>query len=426
LNVQLKFEGALMNVMNTVSEGAPVLDDAARGGLAPWTYFNRELFDIEQEELFRRHWQLACHVSDVPAAGDWYAFDIVGERAIIVRGKDGVVRAFHNVCRHRGSRVVAGEKGRCKTAMVCPFHGWSFNLDGTLRAVPKARTFPKLDPLEHGLIPVEHEIWHGFIFVRFKQGPQATVAELMAGHETEAAAYRLGEIKPYVPQTRELMEVNWKSVRDVDNEGYHVPVAHPALHDLYGQHYRDSRYVAGVNRSEGRINGVSPRCWSVRNYVKLRPKMTYLPAEAHDRWVYLGVFPNLVLMLYPELIGFYQEVPIGVGKTIQRMAYYAPAADSREARAARYLAHRIDKMTGAEDTQLIKWSWEAMQSSGFNGLILSDLEAGVRDYHDILRRSIPVSALEVEPPPGQVGIVNQSLRAGRAQAGRNVSEAFGK
>ena len=109
---------------------------------------------------------------------------------------------------------------------------------------------------------------------------------------------------------------------------------------------------------------------------------------------------------------------MGVGKTIQRMAYYAPAGDSREARAARYLAHRIDKMTGAEDTQLIKWSWEAMQSSGFNGLILSDLEAGVRDYHDILRRSIPVAALEEEPPPGQVGIVNQSLRAAGAQAGR--------
>jgi hypothetical protein len=87
--------------------------------------------------------------------------------------------------------------------------------------------------------------------------------------------------------------------------------------------------------------------------------------------------------------------------------------DTREAKIARYLAYRIDRTTGAEDTQLIRWSWEAMQSSGFSGMILSDLEAGVRDYHDLLRRTVPVTALEQEPPRGQVITVNQSLMAAR-------------
>jgi phenylpropionate dioxygenase-like ring-hydroxylating dioxygenase large terminal subunit len=398
-----------MNAIDFVTPNR--LTDDERAGLPPWTYFNKELFQIEQEELFRRHWQLACHVSDIPKDGDWTTFDIAGERALVVRGKDNVVRAFHNVCRHRGSRVVAGESGRCKSAMVCPFHGWSYNLDGTLRAVPKAKTFPKLDPVTHGLVPVEHEIWHGFVFVRFKPGPQGSVAELMAQHATEAANYRLAEIKPYAPQTRDILEVNWKAVRDVDNEGYHVPIAHPALHDLYGQQYEDGRPKAGVSRSEGRISGVSPRFWSVRNYVKHRPVMEHLPEDARGRWVYLGMFPNLVIMLYPDLVGFYQELPVEVGKTVQRMAYYAPSADSREAKVARYLAHRIDRVTGAEDAQLIKWSWESMQSSGFSSMILSDLEAGVRDYHDMLRRSIPVSALIEEPVKGQVETINQTLLA---------------
>lgn len=389
------------------------LGDDERDGLPPWTYFNKELFQIEQDELFRRHWQLACHVSDIPRDGDWTTFDIAGERALIVRGKDDVVRAFHNVCRHRGSRVVAGESGRCKSAMVCPFHGWSYNLDGTLRAVPKAKTFPRLDPATHGLVPLEHEIWNGFVFVRFKQGSQPSVATLMAPHEAEAEGYRLTDIKPYSPQTRDIMEVNWKAVRDVDNEGYHVPIAHPALHDLYGQHYRDERLKDGVARSEGRISGVSPRFWSVRNYVKHRPDMAHLSEEAKGRWVYLGMFPNLVIMLYPDLIGFYQELPLEVGKTVQRMAYYAPDIDSREAKVARYLAHRIDRVTGAEDTQLIKWSWEAMQSSGFSTIILSDLEAGVRDYHDRLRETIPVATLIDEPARGQVETINQTLLAAR-------------
>ncbi|MGE3829819.1 MAG: aromatic ring-hydroxylating dioxygenase subunit alpha [Parvibaculaceae bacterium] len=399
--------------MNAIDLAPHQLADDQRSGLPPWTYFNRELFDIEQEELFRRHWQLACHVSDVPQPGDWCTFDIAGERALIVRGKDNVVRAFHNVCRHRGSRVVAGERGKCKSAMVCPFHGWSFNLDGTLRAVPKAKTFPKLDPVAHGLVPLEYEIWHGFVFIRFKPGPQPSVAELLAIHSEEASNYRLTEIKPYLPQTREMMGVNWKAVRDVDNEGYHVPIAHPALHDLYGLHYKDSRPANGVSRSEGRISGVSPRFWSVRNYVKHRPQMEHLPAESRDRWVYLGMFPNLVIMLYPDLIGFYQELPVDVNKTVQRMAYYAPPVETREAELARYLAYRIDRTTGAEDTQLIKWSWESMQSSGFSGMILSDLEAGVRDYHDLLRQTVPVTALEREPPSGQVVTVNQSLMAAR-------------
>lgn len=399
--------------MNMIDPAPRQLADDQRGGLAPWTYFNRELFDIEQEELFRRHWQLACHVSDVPQPGDWCTFDIAGERALVVRGKDNVVRAFHNVCRHRGSRVVAGERGKCKSAMVCPFHGWSFNLDGTLRAVPKAKTFPKLDPVAHGLVPLEHEIWQGFVFIRFKAGPQPSVSELLAVHSEEASGYRLSEIRPYLPQSRDLMEVNWKAVRDVDNEGYHVPIAHPALHDLYGLHYKDGRPRQGVSRSEGRISGVSPRFWSVRNYVQHRPTSEHLPPESRDRWVYLGMFPNLVIMLYPELVGFYQELPVAVNKTVQRMAYYARPDDSREAKAARYLAYRIDRTTGAEDTQLIKWSWESMQSSGFSGMILSDLEAGVRDYHDTLRRTVPVTALEQEPPSGQVVTVNQSLMAAR-------------
>jgi phenylpropionate dioxygenase-like ring-hydroxylating dioxygenase large terminal subunit len=109
--------------MIQADRASTTLGDAERGGLAPWTYFSEELFETEKEELFRKHWQLACHISDVPDPGDWYSFDIVGERAIVVRGKDNVVRAFHNVCRHRGSRVVAGERGTCKSAIVCPFHG---------------------------------------------------------------------------------------------------------------------------------------------------------------------------------------------------------------------------------------------------------------------------------------------------------------
>ena len=79
-----------------------------RNGLPGWTYFNQELLELEKDELFRKHWQLACHVNDVPAPGDYLTFDVADERALVLRGHDGVVRAFHNLCRHRGSRVNGG------------------------------------------------------------------------------------------------------------------------------------------------------------------------------------------------------------------------------------------------------------------------------------------------------------------------------
>lgn len=377
----------------------PKLDDSRRGGLPAWTYFSPAFFEIEKRELFRKHWQLACHQSDVPHPGDWLSFDIAGERALVVRGKDGVVRAFHNACRHRGSRVAAGEKGSCKSALVCPFHGWSYGLDGRLRAVPRANTFPKLDAIRDGLAPVACEIWQGFVFVRFADGPQGSVADLMRPHAAAFEGFGLDAFVPLAPITRDELPANWKSVRDVDNEGYHVPVAHPALHDLYGHAYHDGRLANGVSRSVGRLAGNSDALWSVRNYLKHREQNSEIAAESRDSWTYFGLFPNLVIMLYPEIVGFYQEIPLAPGKTIQRMGYYQPATGSRAARATRYLALRIDRATGAEDAELIKWSWEAMQSSAFRGLMLSDLEAGVRDWHDKIRELIPAANTAEERLP---------------------------
>ena len=86
-------------------------NDHDRKGLPAWSYFNTEMLEMEKDLLFRSHWQLVCHANDLPDPGDFVTLDCVGERALVIRGKDGALRAFHNLCRHRGSRVVAGEQG---------------------------------------------------------------------------------------------------------------------------------------------------------------------------------------------------------------------------------------------------------------------------------------------------------------------------
>lgn len=400
----------------SVSDRAPLplaLGQHERGGLPWWTYFSPELLELEKTELFRKCWQLACHVSDVPEPGDYLCFDIVGERALVVRGKDGVVRAFHNVCRHRGSRVVADAQGQCRSALVCPFHGWSYNFDGTLKAVPQRRTLPDLDPVEHGLVPLDHEIWNGFVFVRFLASEQPPVARLLADYAADAAPYLLAEVRPLGGVETDELAVNWKAVRDVDNEGYHVAMAHPALHDLYGRQYADQRHRSGMARAFAEFNPGPGRLWSVRHYKKLLPEADHLPEDHRRAWWYMGLFPNTVLMFYPDCIGFYQEHPLAVDRTVQRIAYYGLPDERREMKLARYLSYRIDRSTGEEDKQLISWSWEAMQSSAFSGYILSDLEAGVRDYHDRLRQVIPAVSLEEEPSAGLLAEVNAALVEGR-------------
>ena len=200
---------------------------------------------------------------------------------------------------------------------------------------------------------------------------------------------------------RQEIAANWKAVRDVDNEGYHVPVAHPALYDLYGRHYTDEAMVAGVSRSTGRINDEPARKWSVQALPEDQALAAgRRSAKKHENWNYVGMFPNLVFSLYPEHIGFYQEWPASPERTVQRGRSFALPDDRREMMLARYLAQRIDRETAAEDTRLIVWSSEAAKSSAYSGVILSDLEVGVRAYHDALRELMPVFGLACEPAPG--------------------------
>lgn len=389
---------------------APELEnDWDRSGLPPWAYNSEELLGLEQDLLFRRHWQLAGHACDIPEAGAYFCFDVAGERAIVIRGRDGEIRAFHNVCRHRGSRVVAEPEGTCKSAMVCPFHGWTYNLDGTFRSAPAPRTLPELDPVETGLKPVEMELWHGFIFLRFLPGPQPSIADMMARHEAELAPYRLDDLISDGGFWHDELAVNWKCVRDVDNEGYHVPMAHPALQDLYGKSYRDEPFENGTARTFATFNEGEGKLWSVRHYKKILPCKKSLPESHRSAWLYIGVFPNSVIEFHPEGISYYQEFPEGVSQTRMRGAAYRWENQSRETELARYLGMRINRDTSEEDVQLIIWSQEATASSAYDGFILSDLEYGVKSYHDELRKLMPVLNADEEPVPGTLESVNQSL-----------------
>lgn len=383
-----------------------------RRGLPGWTYHSAALLELEKETLFRSHWQLACHVSDLAEPGQYLTLDIAGDRALVLRDQDNVIRAFHNICRHRGSRLVTAETGACRNALVCPFHGWVYNLDGTLRGAAQPQSFPPLDRKAFGLTPIESEIWMGFVFLRFSPGPQPSVATLMAPVAEELGHYQPEHMIPAGPCFQMESPVNWKSVRDVDNEGYHVAMAHPALQDLYGSTYRDEPFQNGISRSYGTYDPHAGRRWSVRHYVRIAPEPMHLPPQLRHAWVYYGLFPNTVIATTPQTVLFYQEFPLDVNRTLLRSAVYRHKSESRQARLARYLAARIDRDTTAEDVQLTIWSNEAMASRAFQGFYLSDLEYGVRSHHDHLRAALPVMTLADAPGETEIAGVNRRLSNG--------------
>ncbi|WP_425045802.1 aromatic ring-hydroxylating oxygenase subunit alpha [Primorskyibacter sp. S87] len=385
--------------------------DWDRRGLPGWCYHSPSLLELEKNELFKTHWQIACHISDIPEVGSFLSFDFCGERALILRDRDSEVRAFHNICRHRGSRLVAKEQGKCANALVCPFHGWVYNLDGTLRGAARPESFPDLDKNAFGLQPLEMEIWHGFVFIRMRPGPQPMVADLLAPIEGEIAAYNMADHVPTDGMWTEESPVNWKSIRDVDNEGYHVALAHPALQDLYGSTYVDEPYVDGVSKSDGRFTPTKGRRWAVRNYKKFSKPQPHLSEHLHKSWLYFGIFPNAVIATTPETVLFYQEFPLSVGKSVIRSATYRNPNEDRQQRAARYLAARIDRETVEEDIQLTIWSNESMASDSFEGFYLSDLEYGVRSHHDHLRRILPIYNVEDTPREDEIVKLNASLSA---------------
>ncbi|NUB46237.1 aromatic ring-hydroxylating dioxygenase subunit alpha [Fertoebacter nigrum] len=393
-------------------------EGADRRGLPAWTYRSAALFDLERRQLFLTHWQLAGHASDLPAVGDWLTFDLLGERAMVIRGRDGTLRAFHNLCRHRGARVVDGAQGQCKGALVCPFHGWVYNLDGTLRGAARPESFGAMDRADFGLKPIEMQIWHGFLFLRFAPGPQPDVAVWLAPFDADFRGYRTAGVLPVqVPDWSTTLPVNWKSVRDVDNEGYHVAMAHPALQDLYGRSYRDMTLPDGLSHSTAEFGDQPGRRWSVKHYVKLAPLQAWLPAHLQKAWNYYGLFPNTVIAFTPESVMFYQDIPLSAGQTRLTGRLYRHPQEDRAMRAARHLAYRIDRETSAEDQQLIVWSNESMASSAFEGFHLSDLEHGVRAHHDQLRQVLPVTRLEDAPPEGEMASLNEKLLKDAARSG---------
>ena len=371
--------------------------------LPGWLYHDAEFLNAEKRAFLRAAPQVVCHDSDIAAPGEWRSLDYLGESVIVMRGDDGLARAFANVCRHRGSRLVDGDAG-CAKVLTCPYHAWSYSRAGDLVGVPHRAEYPGLDPDQLGLVPVALERWNGFLFVTLDTGAPS-VAEMMAPFEAEVAPYRFADLRAIGRVTLRSRALNWKTIADNYSDGLHIPIGHPGLTRLFGRSYRiEAR--EWVDRMEGELRDDVSTNPSERAYQHFLPEAEHLPPSHRRKWLYYKLFPNVAFDIYPDQVDFMQFLPVSSTETVIREISYAlPDAglagrQRREMKAARYLNWRINRRVNDEDTELIARVQAGMGSPNYIAGPLGTSEVCLRSFAQKLRRLIPEARLQRPPPPG--------------------------
>jgi phenylpropionate dioxygenase-like ring-hydroxylating dioxygenase large terminal subunit len=365
--------------------------------LPGWLYRDPEYFAVEMERVIRPSWQVVCHASDIPAAGEWRTIDYLGESVLVIRGQDGDIRAFSNVCRHRASRVVSGAAG-CAKRLTCPYHAWTYGLDGRLIGVPRKSEYPGLDMARLGLVPIELERWHGFLFVRLAPGGPS-VAEMMAPYESEIACYRFDALEAIGRVTLRPRDVNWKNIADNYSDGLHINVAHPGLTRLFGRGY-GIQAEEHVDRMSGDLLDRPSANPSERAYQHFLPGVPHLPRERQRRWLYFKLWPNVAFDIYPDQVDFMQFLPVSPMQTLIREISYAIPDGRREMKAARYLNWRINRRVNEEDSALIEGVQLGMGSATYTPGPLGESEVCLKSFARKLRRLIPEANLDRPPGAG--------------------------
>jgi phenylpropionate dioxygenase-like ring-hydroxylating dioxygenase large terminal subunit len=369
--------------------------------LPAWVYSHPELARLERERVLMPSWQIVCHVNSIPKAGDYATFDLGPESVLVLRDRDGSIRAFHNVCRHRGARLLDGA-GTCPATITCPYHGWTYRHDGALIGMPVKESFPGLNRADHGLKSVRTDIAFGFVFVCLAPDSEFGLPQpvsLMWGKlGEELAAYRCEEMVPLSPISSDVWNVDWKIAMDNYLESYHVPIGHPGLFRMFTPDYEDQATVPGVARGSSWLREKRSPRWSEGLYQSLIGRaVAHLPEDQRRVWRFYSALPNLGIDVYPDQMDFFQVLPAGPGKCIIRGAVFGLPNTTREMRAVRFLSNRINASVNNEDRWLCERVQRGLASSSYRPGPLSQLEGCMLEFHDLLRERIPEFRLPAAP-----------------------------
>lgn len=364
-----------------------------------------ENFAKEKEAIWRKAWMSIGHTMDAPEKGSYFVYDLPTFKIslLVIRGQDEKVRVFHNVCRHRGNKIVREGSGK-KTVFTCNFHGWNFGIDGKLRNITDAKEFENCDPDQLGLLEVNSEIWNSFIFINLAEKPNCSLQEWLGPMFSQYNDYF--EHQEKVASFKAVVHGNWHLAVNAFTEGYHTLYLHkstardyqggktnPDRHrpqiEIFDRHHR---YSAPGNPDKIFVRGEKIAAKYGRlmipafdfNTEGLPPGIN---TSQNDKWAFdvVEFFPNMVM-----LIGncWHNEItywPLDEGKTLitnQAWAYKTKNLGERISRS--YFRARVRDVF-REDLNTIEAQHAALSSGVMNEVILSRQEMALRHHYKVNR-----------------------------------------
>jgi phenylpropionate dioxygenase-like ring-hydroxylating dioxygenase large terminal subunit len=358
-------------------------------------YLSQTQFDLERERIFRRCWLNVGHVSQVPNAGDFFVrrIEICRASILVIRGRDGVVRGMHNVCSHRGNALTYDEGGHCRGYMICNFHGWGYDTDGSLKHVPDESNFYDLDKSKHGLTPVATEVWNGFIFCSL--APRQPLTEYLGD-----VAVRLtgGDWDKYVLKRSYKIDErsNWKVSIDAQNDGYHVAWQH--------RHLMANRFTANEQGS-GRLADLTFLGDHSLSAAGMGPGFRPTPLEAalwqiesggrqvrlplQNGFEFYLLFPNFVMIFFHgashDACLTQNFWPMAVDHTIWEIRFYGPKPINASELIGQDFVEVYNRVVFDEDATAHEWVHAGLESRAKTQLVLQDEEITIRHFHKVVQ-----------------------------------------
>jgi len=362
----------------------------------PEVYLSPARFGLERDRLFRRYPVIVAHESELPEPGSLLAHDHLGVPILLARGRDGNIRAFLNACRHRNTKLVKPGEEKKRASIVCPYHSWTYGLDGRLLNIPCEDQFPGVEKGERGLAPLPCAVRSGLVFVVADPAAKAAASSesghsvpagsididvFLAGLDVDFDAFGVGSSTMF-RKVEQVKKTNWKLVVDAFQDGYHIQHLHrhtiaPFFKDCVSINERTGDHLRAVVARDmfDETAGLPPEQWNIREHA------TY----SHY------VFPNSIFIMHPDYVSIIGLFPISPGETLYSHRLLTPHAPRNEKERDHY-ERSFDLIENgvfqAEDLDVSERAQAAMEGGAKWPMALGAMETGIRMFHDILEEAL--------------------------------------
>ena len=342
---------------------------------ASW-YVNKDFYELELKAVFSRSWQLAGRLDQVAKPGHYVTSDIAGEPVVIVRGNDGVLRGFFNVCRHHAAAVMTETEGSA-AQLRCPYHGWTYSLEGELKGTPDFSGVCDFERAKNGLVPLELAEWENWAFVRIdRESPGSLIDFLGEQLVQETSGLQLRDLH-WFERRHYSFDCNWKVF--VDNYldgGYHVPYLHKGLDSV-------------LDYSNYMIENGEHHCLQWSPIVSDGAEAQTGAVRKGDRALYYWIYPNFMINWYDGVMDTNLVIPRGVDQTEVIFDFYFPDVVSKEAREKNLASVAVGQRIQDEDVAICKSVQRGLNSRAYRaGRLSVRREAGEHLFHKLLHRDV--------------------------------------